>query len=231
MERGADEFQAAWDGFLWRGTLNSTVAELMEEVILKAVRQIRGELAGREKQKRFVQYYTSMVGYFVADPFGDWIPLLFEHGDQETRLQFAGAVEQKLRGMTGDGRREWWRRWLRRYWEGRLQGVPMALDPRETEPMLEWMPLLSADFPEAVEFAIRMPVAPVQRGTVIYHLRTPELLRHGEAMARLLIWLGGGVVPFHMWHHGRELIDDVLETDLSAALERGLKELGAKLYS
>ena len=231
MEHGADEFQAAWDGFLWRGSLDPIVAELMDAPIRKAVRQIRGELAGQEKQKRFVQCYTSMVGYFVADPFGDWIPLLFEHGDGETRLQFADAVKEELRGMTDDARRKWWRRWLNRYWEGRLQGVPVALDPRETEPMLEWLPLLSADFPEAVELAIQMPAAPVQRGTLIYYLRKSELLRHGEAMARLLIWLGEGVVPPHMWHHGRELIDGVLEADLSSELERGLKELVAKLDS
>ena len=56
-------------------------------------------------------------------------------------------------------------------------------------------------------------------------------MQHGEAMARLLIWLGGGVAPLHMWHHGRELIDDVLETGLSSELERGLKELVAKLDS
>ena len=227
MEHGAEEFQAAWDGFLWRGSLDPAVAELMEEPIRNAVRQIRGELAGREE--RFVQYYTSMVGSFVADPLSDWIPLLFEHGDEKTRLQFAHAVEEQLRGMTGDERRVWWRRWLKRYWEGRLQGVPVALDPSETEPMLEWLPLLSADFPEAVELAIRMPVTPVQRGTLIYYLHKPQLSRQGEAMARLLIWLGGGVVQLHMWHHGRELIDDVLETDLSSELERGLKELVAKL--
>ena len=137
MEQGVDEFQAAWDGFLWRGSLDPTVAELMAEPIRKAVRQIRGELAGREQQKRFVQYYTSMVGYFVTDPSGDWIPLLFDHGSEETRLQFADAVEEELRGMTGDERREWWRRWLKRYWEDRLQGVPVALEPSETEPMLE----------------------------------------------------------------------------------------------
>ena len=228
MEHGADEFQAAWDGFLWRGSLDPTVAELMEEPIRKAVRQIRGELAGREE--RFVQYYTSMVGSFVADPFSDWIPLLFEHGDEKTRLQFAHAVEEQLRGMTGDERREWWRRWLKRYWEARLQGVPVALDPSETEPMLEWLPLLSTDFPEAVKLAIRMPVAPAEHGTLIYYLHQAKL-QHEEAMARLLIWLGGGVVPLYMWQNGRELIDDVLEASLSAELQRGLKELVAKLDS
>ena len=227
MERGADEFQAAWDGFLWRGTLNPTVAELMEEAIREAVEQIRGALAGREE--RFVQYYTSMVGSFVADPFNDWFPLLFRYGDEETRLQFAGAVGQELRDMTEDERHEWWRRWLKRYWEGRLQGVPVALGEGETEPMLEWLPLLSGDFAEAVELATQMPVVPLQRGTLIYDLHKPELLRHGEAMARLLIWLGNGVIPRNMWHGGRELIGDVLTLDLSSEGEQGLKELVAQL--
>ena len=229
IERGADEFQAAWDGFLWRGMLNPTVAEFMEEAIRTAVPQIRSELA--EQEERFVQYYTSMVGFFVEDPFSDWIPRLFKHGNEKTRLHFADAVEDELRGMTGDERHEWWTRWLKRYWEGRLKGVPVELDPSETEPMLEWLPLLGADFPEAVELAIQMPVAPARRGTLIYSLHKRRLSRHGVAMARLLIWLAGGVVPLHMWHHGRELIDKVSAADLSSDLELGLKELAVKLDS
>ena len=64
------------------------------------------------------------------------------------------------------------------------RGCRVALDPSETETMLEWLPLLSTDFPEAVELAIRMPVASVTRGTLIYYLHEAEL-QHGEAMARL----------------------------------------------
>ena len=229
IERGTDEFQAAWDGFLWRVGFDPTVAELMEEAIRNAVPQIRSELA--EQEERFVQYYTRMVGSFVDDPFSDWIPRLFKHGNEKTRLHFAGAVGDKLIGMAGNERRGWWRRWLKRYWEGRLLGVPVALDSSETEPMLEWLPFLGMDFPEAVELAIQMPVAPVLRGTLIYSLHKRKLSRHGVAMARLLIWLGDGSIPRHMRPCGKELIDEVLAADLSSDLELGLKELAAKLDS
>lgn len=227
-DNGVADFQAAWDGFLAWGHLNPAVAELLEAAFLKAIRRIESDLARR--RDRFIEYYTAMLGYFVADPLNTWIPELFRHGSVEAQRLFASNVEHHLRGMDEAQQQEWWQRWLMPYWKNRLQGVPAVLHPEEIECMLGWLPYLGAVFPEAVELAVRMPKTPLQHSSVIYELRESELLRrHPEAAAQMLIFLGASGSPGYIWHGGRELIDKLLQTGLPSVLEAGLKELVAKL--
>lgn len=225
---GVLDFQAAWDGFLAWGRLNPAVAELLERPFLEAVQRIESDLSRR--CDRFVKYYTAMLGYFAADPLTIWIPKLFRHGSVDARRLFASDVKHHLRSMSEAQQREWWQRWLKAYWENRLQGVPAVLEPGEIERMLGWLPHLGVLFPEAVNIAIQMPQASLQHSSVVYELRESELLRrHPEAVARLLIYLGESDSPSYIWHEGRKLIDKLLESRLPSILENGLKELIAKL--
>ena len=226
------DFQATWDGFLPWGRLNPAVAEHLSDAFLKAVQRIDGDLASRRDQ--FVSRYTTMLGYFAADPLVDWVPELFRHGGEEVRRRFAFEVRRQLSDMDEARQREWWCRWLKRYWENRLQGVPAPLESDEVERMLSWLPKLTAVFSEAVALAIRMlkevPTAQLERGYgVIYGLSKNGSLvqNHPEEIAQLLICLGK-FDSFLFWHEGRELIDRLLQSDLSPELKQELKELKAK---
>ena len=229
---GADDFQATWDGFLTWGRLNPNVAEHLNDAFLKAVRRIDTDLAGR--RENFVKFYTTMLVYFAADPLGTWIPNLFQHGGREVRRLFAFKIGRHLDGMKEERQQEWWSRWLKRYWENRLQGVPAPLESGEVEHMLGWLPDLTAVFPEAVALAIRM-LAPIstealERGHgVIHELSKSDSLvkNHPQEIAKLLICLGRFDSP-QLWYEGRKLIDQLLPSDLSPELERGLKELKAR---
>lgn len=227
-KNGVLDFQAAWDGFLTWGRLNPAVAELLERPFLKAVQRIESDFSHRHD--RFVECYTAILGYFAADPLGTWIPELFRYGSIDARCLFASEVEHHLRSMDETQQQEWWKRWLKPYWENRLQGVPAALEPGEIERMLDWLPHLGALFPEAVDIAIQMPQTSLQYSSVVYELGKSELSRrHPEAVARLLIYLGKSDSPRHIWHRGRDLINKLLESRLPLVLKNGLKELVAKL--
>ena len=52
---------------------------------------------------------------------------------------------------------EHWNRWLKPYWQNRLDGVPKPLEPDEIKRMMDWLPHLTGVFPEAVDLAIQMP--------------------------------------------------------------------------
>ena len=220
--------QAVWDGFLTWGRLNPTVAEHLKDVFLKAVQQIDREPVDR--RDHFVKYYTTMLGYFAADPLDTWVPKLFQHGGKEIWRLFAFEVGGHLSGMDAVRQQEWWGRWLKRHWGNRLQGVPAPLDSGEVEPMLGWLPDLTAVFPEAVALAIRMPQVPLQHGDVIYELSKSDSLvrKHPREVAHLLIYLGQSDSPGYVWHKGRELIDKLLQSGLPQELEQGLKELKAQ---
>ncbi len=229
-DKSVPDLQAAWDGFLTWGRVNPTVAELLEGAFLKATQWLDNELACR--RDRFIKYYTVMLGYFATNPLERWIPQLFSHGGEETRRLFALAIAHHLREMDEAHQREWWQRWLKRYWKNRLQGVPEPLAPEsgEVEYMLGWLPDLTAVFPEAVALATCMPQTPLRHSSVIYELKTRRLSQnHPEAVAQLLIHLGESDSHWHSWHEGAELIDNLLQSELPLELKQGLKELMAKL--
>ncbi len=224
------DFQAVWDGFLSRGRLYPTVAENLQDAFLEAVQQIDGDLASRRDD--FIKYYVTMLGYFAADPLETWVPKLLGHGREEARRRFAFEVGSHLRRMDETQRGEWWGRWLKRYWENRLDGVPARLKADEVESMLGWLPQLTGIFPEAVALAVRMPQVPLQHGYGLIDEfgKSDSLLgKHPRELAQLLIYLGRSDSPGYVWgDRGRQLIDRLLQSDLSNEMEQGLKELKVK---
>ena len=219
------DFHAVWDGFLTRGRLYPTVAENLQDAFLEAVQQIDGDLASRRDD--FVKYYTTMLGYFAADPLETWVPKLLGHGGEEARGRFAFEIGNRLSRMDETRQREWWGRWLKRYWENRLQGVPAPLEPVEVETMLGWLPALTAVFPEAVALAVRMPQVPLQYGYgLIDRLGKGDSLvgKHPEEVSKLLIYLGQFDSPGYIWGDGGgALIKKLIQSGLSKDLEQPIE--------
>ena len=221
------DFQAVWDGFLTWGRLNPSVAENLQDAFLEAIQQIDSDLANRRND--FVKYYVTMLAYFAADPLETWVPKLLGHGGEEARGRFAFEIGSHLRRMDETRQREWWGRWLKRYWENRLQGVPAPLEPSEVETMLGWLPALTAVFPDAVALAVRMRPVPLKHGYGLIDEfgKSDSLLgMHPRELAQLLIYLGRSDSPGYVWgDRGRQLMDRLLQSDLSNEMEQGLKEL------
>lgn len=223
------ESQAAWDGFLTWGHLNPAVAELLESAFLKAIRRVKSDPI--YQRERFIEFYTAMLGFFASDPIDPWIRELFHYGTVDTRCLFTSKVERYLRDMDETQQQDWWSRWLRLYWQNRLQGVPEALEPGEVEGMLDWLPhIRAAFFPDAVELAIRMPNTPLQHCKAIYRLGKGSLAKTSpEAAAKLLIFIGKSDSPKHIWYEARVIIDTLLQVGVSSGSEKNLKELITRL--
>lgn len=222
------DFQAAWHGFLYWGKLGPTSVELLSPAFFEAVPRTKTQLFGC--RDRFVGYYVSIITYFVEDPIREWIPKLFEYADADVRKTFALEVWQRLRSMNDVQLINQWTRWIKPYWNGRLQGKPAPLETDEVKVMLEWLPTLQAVFPEAVELAVQMRVSQSNIPILIFEIARKKLWqKYPEDVARLLIHLGNSGEPSYMWHGGRELADKLLSTDLSATRKQGVNELIVRL--
>jgi hypothetical protein len=222
------EFQAAWDGFLTWGRLNPTVAEILEGHFLKAVQQLGSSLSIR--RGRFLEYYTTMLCFQVVDPLSVWIPNIFQYGNIEDRHNLVTNIEKQLRGLDEAKRQEWWQRWLKRYWEDRVQGVPSTLEAGEIGYMLNWLPHLKLVFPDAVDIATRMPKIPLQHCMVIHGLKDNEIVKmYPESVAKLLLYLEESSPSAFFWFGSRDIINQIIGSGLPPALETKLKELDAKL--
>ena len=225
-----DDRQGVWQGFLY-GSLNPQVADSMKNVFLTAVSSM-GDLFPEhdDLRRRFVTLYAWMVTYFVDQPLDVWIPKFFESAEPEDKRRFAWALGGELNRMDDGRQHEWWERWLMRFWEKRLQGIPVPLDAGEVEEMLGWLPYLDRLFPKAVDLVIQMPQTPLERNSTIDEMNDGDLpCKYPRATAKLLVHLADCDSPQWAWHDGKELIDRLLRFDLPIALERELKELLAKL--
>jgi hypothetical protein len=222
------EYQAVWDGFLTWGRLNPNVAEILESHFLKAVQQLGSSLSNR--RKRFMEYYTTMLCFHAEDPLSIWIPSIFRYGNIEDRQNFANNIENQLRSVGDSNRQEWWQRWLKHYWEDRVQGVPSTLDAVEIEAMLNWLPLLKGVFAEAVGIAMRMPKVPLQHGRVIHGLKENEIVKlYPESVAKLLLYLEATSPSGFFWFGSRDIIKQIVDCGLPPDLETKIKELEAKI--
>lgn len=233
FDPNSDDFQAAWSGFLTGGRLIPVVAEVMTDPFLKAVEEIGSDLFNQ--RYRFIEYYVHMLVYFVEAPIDKWIPKLFRHGDsQETKTYFAEEIGNHLQNMAEVERQELWQRWLKRYWKNRLQGIPAgALGSGEIAQMLNWLPHLTAVFPEAVDLAVQMPEGVLRGCRVIDELSIDDEnelgQRHPESVANLLIYLWEYDLPGHSWRSARDLIGQLLLSDISAEYVRQLENIQVQL--
>ncbi len=230
-----DDCRAVWHGFIY-GSLSPQVANALEHAFLKAVPCMKslfpnGFPHGGRFRDQFIRRYMVMVAYFVEEPIALWIPKFFAHADAEDRGRFAWHIGQHLKSMDDARQQEWWTRWLRQYWENRLQGIPPGPPTaREVEAMLGWLPHLQRLFPEAVEFAIQMPEPQLEHSSIVYDLNQSDLWsNYPEATVKLLIYIANSESSIRVWLDGNKLIQKLLQLDLPQDLKTGLREIPVKL--
>ena len=224
----ADDYKAIWNGFLTLGRLTPPVAELLVEAFLEAVQYINSDLSDR--RDKFIEAYVTMIGYYITDSIEKWILEFFVHSDEKGQHAFVFKVGNLLRQMDETQQREQWNRWLKRYWQNRLEGIPpKPLESDEIEGMLDWLPHLTGVFPEAVDLAIQMPKTQCNAGGMLYRLKKGDLPNtYPEAMTRLVLYLD--LSPY-AWYEGRELIRRLLKSPLPPELKTKLQELDAQLIN
>ena len=226
----ADDYKAIWDGFLTLERLTPSVAELLDKAFLEAVQYINSDLS--DQRDRFIEAYVTMIGYHANNLSDEWIPKFFAHSDAKSRHIFASKVDNHLYRMDEARQQNYWQRWLKRYWQNRLEGVPNPLESDEIKGMLEWLPHLTGVFSEAVALAIKMPKIQGNAGEMLYGLEEGGLPNtHPEAMAQLMIYLGQSDLLRYNLSQDRELIDKLLQSNLSSELKQELKELDAQLIN
>ena len=239
------DFQVAWDGFVATGRLSPPVAEALKELFLKAVTRISTDLC--HQSHGFVECYTVMLIYVVDDVLDTWIPKLFEYGSHQGQPDnreptlllddnstipeiFALTVTKYLQRMSDGEKLELWRRWLRDYWQNRLYGRPAPLTPNEANLMLDWLPELNTEFPEAVSLAIQMPLPSLQHTRILACLVTDKTWEHHpDSVAKLLIYLWKCNIPTHYIDTVPQIIAPLLESDISPERKQKLEDIRIQL--
>ncbi len=224
----SDEFQAAWDGLMY-GSLDVSTVDTLKESFLAAASHV-SSFRDSHTRERYIDHLVSLLIDFVEDPIGEWIPRFLVNADDDDRQRFAWAIWRRMSEMSDADTQELWRRWLRRYWDNRLSGVPTPLESMEIESMLNWLLELDSLFAEAVELAVRMPLSGIDPWFLVNGLeKGNQCEQEPNAVTDLLIRLAeieSGSAPPWEW---RGLIDRVLGADLTEDRNASLQALRIRL--
>ena len=226
------DFQAVWHGFMYGGPLNPAVAELIQGAFFKAVAKMESTFPELRVRILFISRLTAMLTYFVDDPIAVWLPEFFKQADSDDRRSFARSIGSILRSMSAEQQQELWERWLNRYWQNRLLGIPEPLEPDEVDAMHAWLPVLGELFSEAVEYAIQMPPTISEHNLILHEINSTRLWsKNPEATAQLLIHLTKSKLLPWALHDAKDLIEALLDPDIGVTddLRVHLEELRASL--
>ena len=226
---GGDDYGAVWSGLVYQGLRYGT-ANALGNATLQAARGMNSLFPSSELRAGFVRFFAGTITHFVEDPLDDWIPAFFGVADELARRCFAQDVGDLLHQANDAARREWWDRWLKRYWENRLQGVPAELSDPEAVAMLRWLRGAGPLFSDFVEIATKTPVATYPADLFYDAAEVASWLKYPESTGRLLVHLGKQATP-QPWERGdlRALISELLELDLPRGLRNELQELSTRL--
>ena len=224
----SDDFQAVWDGLMY-GQLTVPTIDVLTESFRFAAANVE-DFRAPHTREQFVAYLVGLLIDFVDDPIDGWIPKFLLNAGERDRQRFAWAIWRRLGDMLEVEQQELWNRWLRRYWEHRTKGVPTPLDDVEVEWMQNWLPELYGLFAEGVELALRMPSTGTDPFFLINGLKEGDQCeREPNAVADLLTRLadsGSATRPFFDW---RELIERLMQSDLTADRKQSLQELRIRM--
>ncbi|MXW26863.1 MAG: DUF4020 domain-containing protein [Dehalococcoidia bacterium] len=224
-----DDQQAVWDGLLY-GRMDHNVITAIEGAIFAAIPYMSDLFPSQGQHRRaFIALCTSVVTYLVDDPLDAWTPEFFKAADESDKRFFAGSLGNRIREVDDARQRELWDRWLKRYWENRLQGVPVPLTDGEVAVMVNWAGYFESLFPEVVDLAVRMPRVPLDGWPVLHEINEgDQWSSYPEATVRLLIYVAEHGESGAFWHEGQHLVEKLSGLDLSEGAATQLDELRAR---
>ena len=220
-----DDYYALWSGFLQWQQITPEIAGIMESSFLKAVSRFK-DCPDLQLREKFIEAFVTMLVYFVPEPTEKWIPKFFENADKKWKRCFAFAVRTRLASNGREFMRPLWELWLKLYWKNRLQGVPAPLNPQEVSDMLDWLPRLEEEFPEAVDLAVKMQETTFEIGLILNGVEESDLWqKHPEAAAKLLIYLVPCGIDGPESSAARNLVAKLLKLEIPEPLRTRLEDL------
>jgi len=185
---GRNELRAtqAWHGFLHYGRFSAAFAPALLAQAGECAKRLAGPLSGMSEN--LTGRLAAAAVLFDEDPLQDgWLREFVKAAKGPCLREWTAHVGDVLKAADADVRRAAWHRWLGKYWEGRLDGVPMPITEEESEMLARWAIVLGADVPAAFDLAVKTPFTMGEHSDLLYRFgKYPLLESHPVEMTRLL---------------------------------------------
>jgi hypothetical protein len=194
--RGSRSALQAWHGFLAAGRWSDALLDHLMPLYGQVFAVLDSEF-GRYRET-FCQHLAGIACFSLRDPIKDgWLYVFLKKVASEERRKWASFVQWALKEMKEEAKQKTWDKWLREYWDRRIDGIPLPLDAEEVAMMVEWVPHLGPAFPEAVERVLKSPKPSLARSFLYHDLSQSHVTaEHPKPTAKLLLHtLRSGLSP------------------------------------
>ncbi len=170
-------------------------------------------------QERFCEHLAAIACFSSINPVKHgWLKRFLQIVSPELRRKWTSDVLPMLKQLEKPKKQEAWNNWISQYWQSRIQGIPIPLDPAESGEMAEWSLHLEPVFPEVVEKIIDSPAPHLEHSFIYYELPQTELPKlYPTPVARLLLYLlRESTAPIYDY----DRIDNVFEQLILGSVDR-----------
>lgn len=183
--------QQGWHGFLARGRWNENLLPYLIPLYEQTFVHLLTDLACSRLCERFINDIANIAVYSSRNLLQEgWIGKFLKAVNFEERKRWAFHIGRILRSMEEEVAQKLWNRWLKDYWEQRITGIPLPLEPDELEYMIEWSFYLKSVFPEVVEKICTSPIQGLKYTRLSKKILEKNYANsHPEALTRLLLHL------------------------------------------
>jgi hypothetical protein len=189
-----DRARRAWGGYLSHGSWsNKLLAAGLLQLLLDTVPH-RDDLSEQRGWKLLAQLAEIAV-YAEIDP-ADWLRDFIQRATLAVRVEWAEQIAHVLRTSPPEVVEAQWQRWIRAYWNSRLEGSLMGLTTEEATAMAEWAVYLTDSQEEGIGLALQHEAGLASETLLFNELRQQDrIARAAQQFAELIAHLLKGTQP------------------------------------
>ncbi|MCL8027346.1 DUF4020 domain-containing protein [Nocardioides bruguierae] len=189
--RSVDEAPGNWQVFLEHGRPDE---ELLEAGLLPHYLATASHLSefSKDRMEWKLGDHLAQVALFTSVTPRTWLSRFVRVASEETRCAWVRRVSHHLKDMPPEHATMQWKRWIQRYWNDRVQSIPLPLTSAEGAAMANWIPHLPEQRSEAAALFIQGPAAIGQRDSLLYALSKADLAPDAEAWLNVVTHLLAG---------------------------------------
>jgi len=173
--------QRTWDGYLAWGRWND---QLLDAGLLQGYLAAAGHLGemGEERRRRLCAHLAGVAVSSEVDP--QWMQTFTRAAEPADRVEWMSQVAWMLHDLPGGAVEHQWQRWMRQYWQGRLDSIPVQLTTEEASAMATWVVYLTESIGDGVNLATAHEAGFRGHADILHELDADRLQRASPEFAK-----------------------------------------------
>ncbi len=164
----ADRAGRNWQGYLTWGQPREPLlrAGLLDGYLDAAS---HAEVFDDHHRRQLAGHLAAIAIYSEVD-LATWLPEFTRRAETAILVEWIQEVGWRLEQLDTDAVEAQWSRWMRTYWQERLNSVPTALTTEEATALAGWVLYLGGSYPEAVNLATQREVRFDQHQSFVHQI-------------------------------------------------------------